>query len=245
MRILATALTIRLELPPTRKGMLTGRGRVCYPCELAMKKILLVDDHEVLRDGVKRVLDKQPDAPAFGEAGTAHEALELVQGQEWDVVLLDISLGGRDGLEVLKEIKRLRPRLPVLILSMHSEELFAQRALKAGASGYVTKGSPRAELAEAVDRVIRGGVYVSPSLAEKLVIDLRDGRDGAPHETLSDREFEVLRLIASGKTVGEIAVILSLSVGTISTYRARTLEKMGMRTNAELTHYAIQNGLVE
>ncbi|HJQ31475.1 MAG TPA: response regulator transcription factor [Pyrinomonadaceae bacterium] len=210
-----------------------------------MKRILLVDDHEVVRDGVRRILDKQPGATTFGEAGTAPEALELVREQDWDVVLLDISLGGRDGLEVLKEIKQLRPRLPVLILSMHSEELFARRALKAGAAGYVTKGSPRAGLAEAVEKVIKGGIYVSPSLAEKLVLDLREGKDRPPHESLSDREFEVLRLIASGKTVGEVADILSLSVGTISTYRARILEKMGMRTNAELTYYAIQNGLVE
>jgi DNA-binding NarL/FixJ family response regulator len=210
-----------------------------------MKKILLVDDHEVVRDGVKRILDRPPGAVTFGEAGTAPEALELVRGQEWDVVLLDISLGGRDGLEVLKEMKRLRPRLPVLILSMHSEEFFARRALKAGASGYVTKGSPRAELAQAVDKVIKGGVYVSPTLAEKLVLDLREGAERPPHENLSDREFEVLRLIASGKAVGEIADMLSLSAGTISTYRARILEKMGMKTNAELTHYAIQNRLVE
>lgn len=210
-----------------------------------MKKILLVDDHEVVRDGVKKILDKQPGAATFGEAGTAPEALELVREQDWDVVLLDISLGGRDGLEVLREIRRLRPRLPVLILSMHSEELFARRALKAGAAGYVTKGSPRAELAQAVEEVIKGGVYVSPTLAEKLVLDLREGTDRPPHENLSDREFEVLRLIASGKTVSEIADILSLSAGTISTYRARILEKMGMKTNAELTHYAIQNKLVE
>ena len=210
-----------------------------------MRRILLVDDHEVVRDGVRRILDKQPGATTFGEAGTAPEALALVREQDWDVMLLDISLGGRDGLEVLKEIKQLRPRLPVLILSMHSEELFARRALKAGAAGYVTKGSPRAELAEAVDKVIKGGIYVSPSLAEKLVLDLREGTERPPHEALSDREFEVLRLIASGKTVGEVADILSLSAGTISTYRARILEKMGMRTNAELTYYAIQNGLVE
>src|ERR1043165_4708102 len=203
-----------------------------------MRRILLVDDHEVVRDGVRRILDKQPGATTFGEAGTAAEALELVREQDWDVVLLDISLGGRDGLEVLREIKRLRPRLPVLILSMHSEELFARRALKAGAAGYVTKGNPRAELAQAVDEVIKGGVYVSPTLAEKLVLDLREGTDRPPHETLSDREFEVMRLIASGRTVGEIADILSLSVGTISTYRTRILEKMRMKTNAELTHYA-------
>jgi len=210
-----------------------------------MKRILIVDDHEVVRDGVKRILDKPPGAAIFGEASTAPEALELAHQQDWDVVLLDLSLGGRDGLEVLKELKRSRPRLPVLILSMHGEELFARRALKAGAAGYITKNSRRADLAEAVNKVIGGGIYISPTLAEKLVIDLRKGTDRPPHETLSDREFEVLRLIASGKTVSEIADILSLSDGTVSTYRARILDKMEMKTNAELTYYAIQNKLVE
>jgi len=208
-------------------------------------RVLIVDDHEVLRDGVKRILTGLPGETIFGEAGTAPEALRLAREQEWDVVVLDLSLGGRSGLEVLKELRQLRPRLPVLILSMHSEEQFARRAFKAGAAGYITKDSPRAELAEAVRKVAGGGTYVSPALAEKLVFDLRRGDDRAPHELLSDREFEVLRLIGSGKTVGEIADILSLSDNTISTYRARILEKMGMKTNAELTHYAIQNKLVD
>ncbi len=210
-----------------------------------MLRVLIVDDHEVLREGVKRVLAGQPGETVFGEASTAPEALRLAREQEWDVVVLDLSLGGRSGLEVLKELKQLRPRLPVLILSMHSEEQFARRAFKAGAAGYITKDSPRAELAEAVRKVAGGGTYVSPALAEKLVFDLRRGDDRAPHELLSDREFEVLRLIASGKTVGEIARILSLSDNTISTYRARILEKMGMKTNAELTLYAVQNKLVD
>jgi DNA-binding NarL/FixJ family response regulator len=210
-----------------------------------MKRILIVDDHEVVRDGVKRILDRPPGAASFGEASTAPQALELARQQDWDVVLLDLSLGGRDGMEVLKELKRMRPRLPVLILSMHSEELFARRALKAGAAGYITKSTPRAELVEAVNKVIKGGFYVSPALAERLVVDLRKGTDRPPHETLSNREFEVLRLIASGKTVGEIAELLSLSDKTISTFRARLLEKMGMKTNAELTRYAIQNQLVD
>ena len=209
-----------------------------------MLRVLIVDDHEVLRDGVKRVLDKQPGTVTFGEAGTAPEALRLAREQEWDVVVLDLSLGGRSGLEVLKELRQLRPRLPVLVLSMHSEEQFARRAFKAGAAGYITKDSPRAELLKAVKKVSEGGTYVSPALAEKLVFDLRRD-DRPPHETLSDREFEVMRLIASGKTVKEIAGILSLSDNTISTYRARILEKMGMKTSAELTHYAIQNRLVE
>jgi len=211
-----------------------------------MKRILLIDDHEVVRAGVKRIFDKQPEGTVlFGEASTAPEALALVREQDWDAVVLDLSLGGRDGLEVLKELKQIRPRLPVLILSMHSEELFARRAFRAGASGYVTKDIPRSELIGAINRVIGGGTYVSPALAEELVVDLRRGTDRPPHELLSDREFEVMRLIAAGKTVSEIAQILSLSVGTISTYRMRILEKMEMNTNAELTRYALQNGLVE
>ena len=215
-------------------------------CELeAMKKILIVDDHEVLRDGLKRIFDKEPGTTTFGEASTVQEALRLVREQDWDVMVLDISLGGRSGLEVLKELKQIRPQLPVMILSMHSEEQFARRAFKAGAAGYVTKDSPRAELVRAINRVAEGGRYVSHALAEELVFALERGSDRPPHETLSDREFEVLRLIASGKTVGEIASLLSLSDSTISTYRGRILEKMDMKTNAELTYYAIQNKLVD
>jgi DNA-binding NarL/FixJ family response regulator len=210
-----------------------------------MKRILIVDDHEVLRDGVKRIFDKQPGTIIFGEAGTVQEALRLVREQDWDVVVLDLSLGDRSGLEVLKELKRIRPRLPVLILSMHSEEQFARRAFKAGAAGYITKDSPRAELVKAINKVIGGGRYASSALAEKLIVDLGKDTDRPLHESLSDREFEVMRLIASGKTVGEIADLLSLSDSTISTYRARILEKMEMKTNAELTHYAIQNKLVD
>jgi DNA-binding NarL/FixJ family response regulator len=209
-----------------------------------MKKILIIDDHEVLRDGVKRVFDKEPGAVTFGEASTLQEVLKLVREQDWDIAILDISLGDRSGLEVLKELKQIRPRLPVLILSMHSEEQFARRAFKAGAAGYITKDSPRAELVKAVNKVISGGTYVSEAMVEKFIFgpDIKSG--GPPHEALSDREFEVLRLIASGKTLSEIAGILSLSESTISTYRGRIMEKMGMKTNAELTHYAIQNKLV-
>jgi two-component system, NarL family, invasion response regulator UvrY len=208
-------------------------------------RILLVDDHAVVRDGIKRMFDEQTPSVSFGEADNPHAALKLAAEQDWDVVVLDLSLGENSGLEVLKELKRMRPRLRVLILSMHSEEQYARRAFKAGASGYVTKDCSRAELIGAIHKVAGGSRYVSPALAEKLVFDLERGTDVPPHETLSDREFEVLRLIASGKTVGEIAGILSLSDKTISTYRARILEKMGMKTNAELTHHAIQNKLVE
>jgi DNA-binding NarL/FixJ family response regulator len=210
-----------------------------------MQRILIVDDHAVVRDGLKKILEERPVAVTFGEASTAPEALRLVRTGNWDVVVLDLSLGDKSGLEVLKELKQLRPRLPVLILSMHSEEQYARRAFKAGATGYITKDSSRAELVKAIDKVIKGGVYISHALAERLVVDLGNtlGRD--PHEALSDREFEVMRWIASGKTVGEIAEMLNLSDKTISTYRTRILEKMGMKTNAELIHYAIQNKLVE
>src|ERR1700687_4808654 len=210
-----------------------------------MTRMLIVDDHEVLRDGVKRVFEKQPGTATFGEASTVHEALRLVGDEEWDVVVLDISLGDRSGLEVLKELKQIRPRLHVLILSMHSEEQYARRAFKAGAAGYITKANPRAQLVKAINKCAEGGRYLSHALAEELVIDLERGSDRPLHETLSDREFEVMRLIASGKTVGQIAELLPLSDRTVSTYRARILEKMGMRTNAELTHYAIQNNLVD
>ena len=209
-----------------------------------MKHILIIDDHEVVRDGVKRICEERSEPVTIGEASNGPEALQLARDQNWDIAVLDLSLGSRSGLEVLKELKQIRPRLPVLILSMHSEEQYARRAFKAGAAGYITKDSPRAELAEALEKVLHGGRYVSPALAERLVIDLGKDTDRAPHEMLSDREFEVMCHIASGKTVGEIAVLLSLSDKTISTYRARLLEKMTMKTNAELTHYAIQNNLV-
>ena len=210
-----------------------------------MKKLLIIDDHEIVRDGVKRIFDEPRGAIIFGEASTIPEALRLVREQDWDAVVLDLSLGGRGGLELLKELRQIRPQLPVVILSMHSEEQYARRALKAGAASYVTKDSPGHELVKAVRKAIEGGHYVSPALAEKLVVNLQRGATGQPYETLSDREFEVLRLIGSGKTVGEIANLLSLSDKTISTYRARILEKMNMKTNAELMRYAIQNNLSE
>jgi two-component system invasion response regulator UvrY len=210
-----------------------------------MKKILIVDDHDVVREGVKRILNEKDGTTVFGEAGSFSDALRLVREQDWDVAVLDLSLGDRSGLELLQQVKQIRPRLPVLILSMHSEEQYARRAFKAGAAGYITKDSPRSELVKALDKVIAGGRYFSEALAEILIVDLERGTNRQLHETLSDREFEVLRLIASGKTVSEIADLLALSDSTISTYRARILEKTGMKTNAELTRYAIQNKLVD
>lgn len=210
-----------------------------------MMKILTVDDHAVVRNGVKMLFAGRPETVTFGEAGNAEEAARLVREQDWDVVVLDITLGDRSGIEVMKELKSIRPKLPVLILSMHSEAQFARRAFKAGASGYITKDSLPDELAAAIGKVAGGGKYVSPTLAEMLLLNIDSGVDREPHEGLSDREFEIMCLIASGKTVSEIAELLSRSVKTISTYRARILEKMGMRTNAEITYYVIQNKLIE
>jgi two-component system, NarL family, invasion response regulator UvrY len=207
-----------------------------------MLRILTVDDHEVVRRGLKEMFTES--SATFGEARSGAEALTLVREQPWDVVILDISLGGRNGLEVLGDIKQLKPTLPVLILSMHAEEQYAVRAFKAGASGYVNKASPGEELRRAILKIVKGGQYVGPSLAEKIVLQL-SRPEQLPHESLSDRELEVLLAIASGKTVGEIAQRLSLSDKTISTYRRRILDKMDMKTNAELTHYAIRNGLVD
>jgi DNA-binding NarL/FixJ family response regulator len=206
-----------------------------------MLKILTIDDHEVVRRGLKEMFTEE--SATFGEACSGAEALELVRKQSWDIAVLDISLGGRSGLDVLAELKQLRPRMPVLILSMHAEEQYAVRAFKAGASGYINKASSGEELREAILKIVRGGQYVGPALAEKIVLQLsQPGK--VPHQSLSNRELEVLLSIASGKTVKEIASNLSLSDKTISTYRRRILDKMDMRTNAELTHYAIRNGLV-
>ena len=181
----------------------------------------------------------------FGEARSGAEALALVREQDWDIVVLDISMPGRNGLEALKELRQVRPRTPVLILTTHPEEQYAIRVFRAGAAGYMTKESAPEHLVEAVRRVTAGGRYISPSLAELLAASVGGDAEKPPHESLSDREYQVLCMIASGKTVGQIARELSLSDKTISTYRARILEKMGMKTNADLTHYAISNRLTQ
>ena len=205
----------------------------------------MADDHAVVRHGLRQILADEFKRAAFGEARNAQEALDLVWKENWDVAILDITMPGRSGLDVLREIKKSKPRLPVLVLSMHPESQFAVRVLKRGASGYMTKESAPVELVGAVKKVMAGGRYVSTSLAEKLATYLSGDSQKPPQELLSDREFQVLRLIASGKIVSEIARDLSLSVKTISTYRSRILEKMGLRNNAELMHYAMQHQLVE
>jgi two-component system invasion response regulator UvrY len=207
-------------------------------------RILIADDHAVVRRGLRQVLAEAFKKAVFGEAANSQEALERVWKEPWDVVILDLTMPGRSGLDVLKEIKRAKPKLPVLILSMHPEDQFAVRLLKAGASGYMTKETAPAELVGAVNKAIAGGRYVSVPLAEKLASLIVRDENAAPHESLSDREFMILRLIASGKPVSVIARELSLSVKTISTYRARLLEKMHMDNNSELVHYAFQNQLV-
>ncbi len=210
-----------------------------------MTKVLIADDHPIVRQGLKQILSEEPDMETFGEAKNSHEVLELVEQQNWDIVILDITMPGRGGLEVLKELKQDYPKLPVLVLSIHPEDQYAVRALKAGAAGYMTKESAPEELIKAMRAVLKGKKYISPSLAEKLAYYLEREDQKNLHETLSDREYQVMCMISSGKSIKEIAEILSLSIKTISTYRARIFEKMKMKSNAELIRYAINNQLVE
>ncbi len=207
-------------------------------------RILIVDDHAVVRRGLKQILNESFRKAVFGEAGSSHSALGMITNEGWDLVILDINMPGRGGMEVLKDIKASRPKLPVLVLSMHPEDQFAIRVIRSGAAGYMTKECAPEELVGAVKKILGGGRYVSAELAEKLVLYLDVDPQKQPHESLSDREFQVLRLIGEGKTVREIARELSLSDKTVSTYRARLLEKMCLKTSAELIHYAIHNGLV-
>src|SRR6476620_7818650 len=202
-----------------------------------MIKVCVVDDHAVVREGLKRIIAENPGMAVTAEAGDGHEALKIIQSQPCDVVLLDITMPNKSGLDVLKELHANTPRLPVLVLSMHAEDQYAVRVLRAGAAGYLTKESAPAKLVQAIRKVVRGGKYVSQTLAEKLVYDLDGDSSKAPHEALSDREYQVLCMIASGKTVTDIADELALSVKTISTYRVRIL--------AKLTRYAIKESLVD
>ena len=209
-----------------------------------MLRILITDDHAVVRRGLKQVLEEEFDQVVFGEAQNTLEMLHHLQKEDWDVLILDITLPGRSGLEVLGELKLTHPNLPVLVLSMHPEDQYGIRVLKSGASGYMTKESAPDEIVMAIRKVLRGGKYVSPSLAERLAFNLEVNGEKPLHEALSDREYEVMLMIASGKTLTEIAQKLDLSIKTVSTYRTRILEKMKMQNNAELIRYAIKNQLV-
>ncbi|MBS1810054.1 MAG: response regulator transcription factor [Acidobacteria bacterium] len=209
-----------------------------------MIRILIADDHAVVRRGLAQILAEAPEITSVGEAQNANEIMSLIRSQTFDLVILDLALPDKNGLEVLKDVKREHPKLPVLVLSMHPEDQYALRVLKAGAAGYLTKESAPEELITVIKKVLKGGRYISSQLAEQLVLDLGAGATKPIHDSLSDREYQIMCLIASGKTISEVADLLAISVKTASTYRTRILEKMQMKTNAELTHYAIQQKLV-
>ena len=208
-------------------------------------RVLIADDHAIVRQGLRQILSDTADLTVAGEAENGVQAVQMVRSGEWDVVLMDVSMPDRNGIDALKIIKKEFPRLPVLILSMYPEEQYAIRALKAGAAGYLTKQSAPELLVTAIRQVASGKKYVSPSLAEELANAIGDDSERPPHEKLSDREYQTLCMIASGKTPTEIAEALNLSVKTVSVYRARLLEKMNLRNNAELTHYGLKHGLAE
>jgi DNA-binding NarL/FixJ family response regulator len=210
-----------------------------------MTRILLVDDHAVVRQGLRQILSESLPEAVFEDAASGGEAVRKTRESDWDAVILDLSLPGAAGLDVLKELLRLRPKLPVLVLSMHPEEQLAVRVLRAGAAGYLTKKTAAADLLRAVRKVLAGGRYLSPALAERLAAEIRSDSQKAPHETLSDREYQVFRLLALGNTVKRISEKLAVSPQTVSTHRSHILDKMGATTNAELTQYAIQNRLLE
>jgi two-component system, NarL family, invasion response regulator UvrY len=208
-------------------------------------KVLIADDHEVVRQGVRQILTDGFGEVRFGEAVNATELLQRVWKEKWDLVLLDINMPGRSGLAALVELKRERPKLPVLILSMFSEREYALRSLRAGAAGYLTKQGLGRELVEAVKKVLGGGRYITPTLAEVLATELARQETGLRHEKLSDREYEVMKLLASAKSVKEIASELSVGEKTVFTYRARLLQKLGLKNDVELARYALKHRLVE
>jgi len=207
-------------------------------------RILIADDHAVVRKGVRHILSELPDKVCAHEAADSTEVMKRVRKDDYDLVLLDIAMPGKDGLETLKEIKSEKPKLPVLILSMFPEEQFAFRALKSGASGYLTKESIPEELIKAIQKILKGGKYISESFSDELLVSMGRDFEQLPHENLSDREYQVMLMIASGKTRKEIAEKLFLSVKTVSTYRTRILEKMGLKTNADLTNYVAKHNLI-
>jgi len=229
--------TLRYE-PPDRDTDATAPR----PASL---RVMLVDDHPIVRRGLRDILADAFTGAIIHEVGSGREAIASLHAHTWSVMVLDLSLPDGSGLDVLKRVRELRPRLPVLILSMHTADQFARRAIAAGASGYLTKDAADAELVTAVSKLARGGKYFGPEVLERVALGLHPDREDRPHERLSDREYQVLRMIASGLTVSQVAARLSLSVKTVSTYRARVLEKMNMKTTAELMHYGIQHGLVD
>jgi DNA-binding NarL/FixJ family response regulator len=210
-----------------------------------MRRVLIVDDHEILRRGLKEIFAEAFPKMEAGEAANSREAFQMALTQDWDIILLEISIPGHGGLVVLEEIKRLRPHIPVLVLTAYSEEEFAIRSFKLGASGFLNKSQTSVEVVAAAKKVMSGGKYVTSSLAEKLAFNLGGSTLRAPHEELSNRELQVLQMIAKGKTIKEIAAELALSDKTVGTYRNRISKKMGLTTNVALTRYALKHGLVD
>ena len=208
-----------------------------------MKNILIADDHPIVREGLKQILSKSVDVVSVDEASNGNEALIKIGENDYDLILLDISMPGRDGFDTLAQIRHDKPEIPVLILSMHPEEHYAKRALKSGAAGYLSKNRAQDELLIAIQRVAKGEKYITSSLAEKLAYDLERDTEEPPHEKLSNRELQVMKMIASGKSLTDIGSDLSLSIKTISTYRGRIMEKIGFKNNAELINYVIKHGL--
>jgi two-component system, NarL family, invasion response regulator UvrY len=210
-----------------------------------MIRVLLADDHNIVRAGVKELLSDTDDIAVAGEAGNGHEVLARVREQEFDVAVLDMSMPGRSGVDLIRQVKAEKPRLKVLVLSMHSEEQYAVRALQAGASGYLTKESAADQLVAAIRRVAAGGAYVSPETAERLALGVNRAGDNPPHTRLSNREYEVFRMLVAGTSVTEIADALAVSVKTVSTHKTRIMQKMQLANAAELIRYALEHGLVD
>jgi Response regulator containing a CheY-like receiver domain and an HTH DNA-binding domain len=208
-------------------------------------KIYIADDHQLIREGLKKIFKYEADLDVIGDTGNPHDVIPFIYDNNIDILILDLNFPGKSGMDILKEVKLLKPSLHVLVLSMNPEDRYATRALKAGASGYVSKDCVTEEIIKAVRKAASGGKYVSHSLAEKLAFDLdiTSGKKG--HELLSDREFEILRLIAQGKSQGEISEILSIHTSTVNTYRGRIIKKLGIKTNADIIYYAMQNKLIE
>ena len=208
-----------------------------------MIEIILVDDHAIVREGIRRIIDDTPGITISSEASTGEGALELIKKEKYDLVILDISMPGKSGLQTLKEIKKYNEKIPVLMLSMHAEEQYAMRAIKAGASGYLTKESASDQLVSAIRKIHDGRKYISAGVAELLVTDIYHDDEKHPHEYLSDREFEIFKLIIRGNSAKIIAANLSISDKTVSTYRSRIMKKMDMHSTADLIHYAIENNI--
>ena len=207
-------------------------------------RILIADDHSIVRKGLKQILVEEFPFATIEETGDAEGLVKKALSQDWDIVITDLSMPGRSGLDAINQIKQQHPKLPILILSMYPEEQYAMRVLKSGASGYLSKDMAQEELVNAVKKVLSGKKYITPTLVEKLALQLGQENSGAPHEQLSDREFDVLKLLAAGKSVSEIAALMSLGSTTISTYRARIMDKMSLKSNADLTRYALENKLI-